>query len=80
MKIQRVTLVKGGAGAFVFDHAAGTATLRPPAPLRGRASFEERPGPDLWRSTIEVPLPGADPLRTGAPGYGALFMQEDQSD
>lgn len=80
MEIQRVTLAKGGAGAFVFDHAAGTATLHPPAPLSGRAAFKERPGPDLWRSTIEVPLPGADPLRTGAPGYGAIFMQEDQSD
>jgi hypothetical protein len=56
MEIVRVTFGHGGAGAFVFDHTAGTATLRPPRPLSGRATFERRPGRDLWRSTIRVPL------------------------
>jgi hypothetical protein len=76
VKIERGTLVKGGAGAFVFDRAAGTATLRPPRPLSGHATFEERPGRDLWRSTIRVPLLGSDPLRTGAPGFRALLNNE----
>jgi hypothetical protein len=80
MEISRVTSVQGRLGAFVFDQPAGTATLRPPRPLSGRARFEEQPGRDLWRSTIRVPLPGADPLRTGAPGFQAVLVREDQSD
>jgi hypothetical protein len=75
MRIGRVTAAEGGPGAFVFDRSAGTATLRPPGPLRGRATFEERPGRDLWRSTITVPLAGADPLRPDTPGFRATFVR-----
>jgi hypothetical protein len=80
MEINRGTIVHAGAGAFVFNHAAGTVTLRPPLPLRGHATFKERPGRDLWRSTIRVPLLGADALRTGGPGYKVLFVPEYQFD
>jgi hypothetical protein len=76
MEISRVTSVRGGAGAFLFDHAAGTATLRPPPPFSGYASYEERPGTDLWRSTIRVPLLGADPLRTDGPGFQASLSRD----
>ncbi|MGN6201308.1 MAG: hypothetical protein ACTHNY_02755 [Solirubrobacterales bacterium] len=80
MRIGRVTSAEGGLGAFVFDQEAGTATVRPPRPLRGRATFEERPDGDLWRSTIRVPLPGADPLHVGGPRFRATFLHEDISD
>jgi hypothetical protein len=69
MEIARATYAFAGPFAFVFNHRAGTATLRPPQPLSGRATFRERPGGDLWRSTIRVPLLGADPLRTAGPGF-----------
>lgn len=78
MEIERAAVVRAGAGAFVFDQAAGTATLRPPRPFKGHATFKKRPGRDLWRSTIRVPLLGADPLRTGGPGSGALLFPEYQ--
>nr|MDQ3724371.1 hypothetical protein [Actinomycetota bacterium] len=75
MQIARLTFAPGGISAFVFDHEAGTATLRPPRPFRGRATFREgRYGRDLWRSTIRVPLLGAAPLRTG--DYGADLYPE----
>jgi hypothetical protein len=78
MEIVRATGARGGAGAFVFDHTAGTATLRPPRPLSGRATFERRPGRDLWRGTIQVPLLGADPLRPSGPGFRAALYTEYQ--
>jgi hypothetical protein len=81
MEITRATQVIGPASAFDFDHAAGTAALRPPSPLSGRASFEARPrGRGLWRSTIRVPLLGADPIDTGGPGFAALLRPEYQFD
>ncbi len=76
MEISRVTSVKAGASAFAFNHAAGTAKVHPPLPLTGHGTFKRRPhGPDLWRSTIQVPLLGADPLRVGDPGFGASLVR-----
>lgn len=81
MEIVRATQARGPASAFDFDHAAGTAMLRPPAPFRGHASFEARPhGRGLWRSTIRVPLLGADPIATGGPGFAATLLPEYQFD
>jgi hypothetical protein len=81
MDITRATQVIGPASAFDFDHKVGKATLRAPSPLSGRASFEARPhGRGLWRSTIRVPLLGADPLKTGAPGFAATLRPEYQFD
>jgi hypothetical protein len=81
MEILRETLARGPASAFDFDHAAGTATLRPPAPFRGRASFKAHPrGRALWRSTIQMPLLGVTPIDTGGPGFAARLRPEYQFD
>lgn len=77
MEIGRVTAVTASPSRFVVDQEAGTAKLRPPAPLRGQATFERRPdGPALWHSTIRVPLLGSDPLDTGASGFKAALYPE----
>jgi hypothetical protein len=34
----------------------------------------------LWRSTVRVPLLGADPIDTGAPGFAAILQPEYQFD
>jgi hypothetical protein len=75
MKIQRAISVTGPASAFDFDFAAGTATLRPPAPFTGRATFTGRGSHSLgvWDSTISAPLPGARPVRIGGPGFQAIL-------
>jgi hypothetical protein len=81
MVIERVTVVRGPASAFDFDHSAGTATLRPPSPLSGHASFRaSRRGRGVWRSTIRVPSLGADPIETGGPGFAAILLPEYQFD
>lgn len=79
MKIFRVTSAPGPASAFDFDHEAGTATLDPPRPLKGHASFKGDQRGGLWRSTIRVPLLGSAPLRTGH-GFGAALYPEYQFD
>jgi hypothetical protein len=83
MVIVRGTQVRGPASAFDFDHSAGTATLRPPGPLSGHGSFEASPTPrgrGLWRSTVRVPLLGADPIDTGGPGFVVFLYPEYQFD
>ena len=80
MEITRGFRVIGPASAFDFDHAAGTATLRPPSPLSGHATFKARPhGRALWRSTIRVPLLGVG-IDTSAPGFGATLRPEYEFD
>jgi hypothetical protein len=75
MEISRATVAHAGASAFVFDHAAGTATVRPPRPFSGHATFRSRPHDrELWRSTIRVPLLGAAPLRPNGPGFRAVIF------
>lgn len=77
MEINRGTFVSADFSAFVFDHAAGTAQVHPPHPLSGSGIFKRRPhGRDLWRSTIQVPLLGADPLDVGDPGFRAELVRE----
>jgi len=77
MEITRVTSASAGASAFAFDHAAGTATLRPPQPFSGHATYRHRShARELWRSTIQVPLLGADPLRPDGPGFRAVLFPE----
>lgn len=79
MDIWRATEVRGPASAFDFNHAAGTAALRPPAPFSGHASFAARPrSRGLWRSTIQVPLLGANPISTGGPGFRVTLRPEYQ--
>ncbi len=76
MKIRRLTEVSGPASAFRIDRAAGTAVLRPPSPLSGQARYEKRTHRrGLWRSTIRVPLLGADPIDTGDPGFVAFLAE-----
>ena len=79
MEIFRVTSARGAASAFDFDHEAGTATLDPPRPLKGHASFRGDHRGGFWRSTIRVPLLGSPPLRTGR-GFGAALYPEYQFD
>lgn len=75
MEIIRSTSVDAGPAAFTFNHKAGTARLRPPKPFTGIGTFKRRPnGPDLWRSTIQVPLLGVEPLNLSSPGSRAVLM------
>jgi hypothetical protein len=81
MEVGRSTSVRAGASAFVFDHAVGTATLRPPRPFGGSGAFERRPrGRDLWRSTIQVPLLGVDPVSFSATAAKARLSRDAPGD
>ena len=75
MEINRGTIVDADPSAFVFNHAAGTAQVHPPHPFSGSGIFKRRPNArNLWRSTIQVPLLGANPLSVGDPGFQARLV------
>ncbi len=68
MRIVRATGAKAPLSAFSFDHDAGTATLTPPAPFTGSATFQRNTdGSSSWTGSLSVPVLGADPvILTGA--------------
>ncbi len=75
MKITRATFANAGASAFVFNHAAGTAKVRPPQPFSGHGAFKRKPhGRDLWTGTVKVPLLGADPFSISGRPYRARLV------
>ena len=81
MEITRVTYAKARRSRFVFDHAAGTATVKPPQPFDGHGTFKRRPhGRDLWRSTIRVSLLGAEHLDLRGRGSHARLIRDLPSD
>jgi hypothetical protein len=77
MEIIRTSAARAGGSAFTFDHEAGTATLRPPPPFSGRATFVDRPGRrDLWHSTIRMQLLGTAPLSIQGSGVLVALYPE----
>jgi hypothetical protein len=70
LRISRVAAVKAPPAAFTFDHEAGTATLTPPAPFTGTATFQ-RTGKEAktWTGSLAVSLLGAAPIRLAGPKF-----------
>lgn len=76
MEITRATIVGGDPSTFVFNHKAGTAQVRPPHPFSGSGTLKRRPHRrDLWKSTIQVPLLGTEPLSVGDRSFRARLVR-----
>jgi hypothetical protein len=73
MRIERGAQVYGGAGAFVWNLAAETARVEPPAPFSGRAVYRGGAGggPPSWTGSLRVPLLGGRPMRITGPSFHA---------
>ncbi|HEX5713400.1 MAG TPA: hypothetical protein VFX85_08820 [Solirubrobacterales bacterium] len=75
MEIIRALSARAGGSAFVYDLAAGTATVRPPRPFRGQSTLVRRPGERTrWRSTLRMAFLGAAPIAVRGADF-ALGLQ-----
>jgi hypothetical protein len=73
--ISRSTTVHAGAAAFDYDPMLGTATLEPPAPFAGRASFHRGAAiTNRWSGKLTVDLPGRSNVPLTGPGVGATLV------
>lgn len=76
IRIVRFAILTAPPPTFLFDHAAGTATVRPPWPFSGSASFKRRRGgPPTWTGSLQVQLLGADPVPLAGPGFRARLKK-----
>jgi hypothetical protein len=65
------------SGAFRWNFKKGTATLRPPSPFNGSATFSRRGhnGHGIWRGPLEMPIFGGDPVRMAGRQFRAFIHQ-----
>jgi hypothetical protein len=81
MKIFRLAALSAATSTFLFNHAKGTASVRPPWPFSGSASFKRRrKGPPAWSGSLKVALLGADPIALTGPGYRASLVRDFPGD
>lgn len=70
--ISRDAVVVGQPEAFSFNDALTTATLAPPAPFTGTATFGRTAnGTKSWTGSLAVKLPGKEILPLTGPGFSA---------
>ncbi|HWI95616.1 MAG TPA: hypothetical protein VNS60_06080 [Solirubrobacterales bacterium] len=64
MTVARGVQLAAGAGAFRWNLEKGTATLRPPAPFTGSATFTRRghDGHGAWKGSLAMPIFGGEPV------------------
>lgn len=75
IEISRSTTLWAGASAFEFDPSLRTATLAPPAPFSGSASFHRNaPVANRWSGNLTVDLPGRSNVPLAAAGVGATLV------
>lgn len=77
MEIHRAVGIRAPAGALIYDRRLRVATVRPPAPFAGHASFHGHPstrgvgGSGHWSGNLTVDLPGRAGVRITGPGFNA---------
>ncbi len=74
ISISRSRTLWVGAGAFDYDPLLQTATLDPPAPFSGRASFHRgAAAAERWTGNLTVDLPGRSNVPLASAGVGATL-------
>jgi hypothetical protein len=75
MSIGRGVQLAAGSGAFRWNLKRGTATLRPPAPFTGSATFVRRghDGHGTWKGSLGMPIFGGEPVRLTGSGFRAFI-------
>jgi hypothetical protein len=75
MSVARGVQLIAGSGAFRWDLEKGAATLRPPAPFTGRATFNRRGNgrPGTWKGSLGMPILGGDPVKLAGGGFRAVI-------
>lgn len=75
-EITRATEVHAGTGALRFDPRLRRATLAPPAPFAGHATFRRHASPaNRWTGNLTVDLPGDSDYPLTGPGLEVSLLR-----
>lgn len=75
MTVGRGVQLAASSGAFRWNLEKGTATLRPPTPLAGSATFTRygHKGHGTWRGSLSMPIFGGNPVRLAGGAFRAFI-------
>jgi hypothetical protein len=75
MAVARGVQLTAKSSAFRWNLKKGTATLRPPAPFTGWATFKRRGhnGHGIWRGSLGMPILGGEPVELTGPEFRAYI-------
>jgi len=75
MTVGRGVQLAAGSGAFRWNLERGTATLRPPAPFTGSATFTRRghKGHGTWKGSLGMPILGGEPVKLAGREFRAFI-------
>lgn len=75
LAIARGVQLAAGSGAFRWNLAKGTATLRPPAPFTGSATFTRHgnDGHGTWKGSLGMPIFGGEPVELAGGKFRAFI-------
>jgi hypothetical protein len=74
MEIHRATWLQARAGVLRYDRRLRSATVKPPAPFAGHATFHDAARRrNRWTGNLTVDFPGNADVPVTGPGFGALL-------
>ncbi len=75
MTVARGVQLAAGASAFRWSLERGTATLRPPAPFTGSATFTRHghDGHGTWKGSLGMPIFGGEPVKLAGNEFRAFI-------
>ncbi len=75
MTVARGVQLTAGSGAFRWNLEKGTATLRPPAPFSGSATFTRHghDGHGTWKGSLGMPILGGEPVELAGSEFRAFI-------
>jgi len=78
MRILRMVFVQGREDSFTYAGDLSAATVKPPAPFDGEATFlRERRGKGSWLGPLEVSFPGRASVPVAGPRFVGKLGPED---
>lgn len=79
MSIFRDVFAEAAPASFVFARDLSSATVQPPLPFQGEASFQRAPSGPAWSGSLSVDFPGREDVQLAGPRFTAHLARDDSS-
>jgi hypothetical protein len=76
IEVFRNVFAKGPLASFDFTDDLSSATVRPPTPFQGEASFQRTPAGPTWSGTLSVNFPGREDVRLAGPRFESQLARD----
>jgi hypothetical protein len=79
MEIFRAAFAEAPLTSFVFASDLSSATVQPPRPFQGEASFQRASSGTAWSGSLSVDFPGHEDVQLAGPRFTAHLVRDSSS-